>query len=388
MTCSDKFEKHFGITPDGEVFCPYRICPLGAHTDHNLGLVSGFALDTGVKIAFSSRDDGEIKVKSAQFGFEHGWNINQTPEIKTGDWADYLRGVTLELKKTYNPEYSINAYIDGAFCPGGLSSSAAVTLAFLNALCRVNHITFSEKEYITAAHNAEHNYVGVKCGTLDQSCEVLCRKNKLLFLDTLDGKYSLIEAKKEMKPYEIGIFSSGTGHRLANSKYNVRADELKSAAFSIKAFAGIEQCGFAETYMRDVDRDLFEKYKNHLPDSFGKRAEHWYAECDRVLKGVEAWENGNIDSFGSLMNQSGVSSINLWETGNEELSSLTHILSHTDGVYGARFSGAGFGGCCIAMTDPGEREDITLKVKNEYSRLFPDLEFTAYFCETGDGMKI
>ena len=191
-----------------------------------------------------------------------------------------------------------------------------------------------------------------------------------------------------MKPYEIGIFSSGTGHRLADSKYNVRADELKSAAFSIKAFAGVEQCGFAETYMRDVDRDLFEKYKNHLPDSFGKRAEHWYAECDRVLKGVEAWENGNIDSFGSLMNQSGVSSINLWETGNKELSSLTHILSHTDGVYGARFSGAGFGGCCIAMTDPGEREDITLKVKNEYSRLFPGLEFTAYFCETGDGMKI
>ncbi|MBQ6264816.1 MAG: GHMP kinase [Clostridia bacterium] len=388
MSCSDEFEKYFGCEPDGEVFCPYRVCPLGAHTDHNLGLVTGFALDKGITIAFSVCADGVIAVKSTQFETEEKWFVNGTPENRRGDWADYLRGVTVELKKNHTLDYGVNAFIEGSFSPGGLSSSAAVTLAFLNALCRANNIKLNEKEYINTAQNAERNYVGVMCGTLDQSCEILCRKDKLLFLDTLDGSYSLVQAGKNAKPYEIGLFFSGKGHRLVGSKYNSRADELKSAARALGEFAGIMNGDNRETVMRDIDRDVFELYKNRLTVNRRKRAEHWFGECERVKAGVEAWKNGDIERFGSLMNKSGKSSIELWETGSEELTALTEILTHTGGIYGARFSGAGFGGCCIALIDPAKHEEIAFTVKNEYSRLFPQLDFSAAFCESSDGMKI
>ena len=388
MKCSDEFEKYFGCEPDGEVFCPYRVCPLGAHTDHNRGLVTGFALDKGIGIAFSSQGDGETRVKSTSFEGEKRWNISSVPGSRQGDWADYMRGAAAELKKKHSLVYGLNAFIDGSFSSGGLSSSAAVTLAFLNALCKVNGIKLSEKEYIETAQNAERNYVGVMCGTLDQSCEVLCRKGKLLYLDTLDGSYDLVEAGDNAKPYEIGIFFSGLGHKLAGSKYNMRADELKSAAYAVKAFAGIEYGKFEETVMRDVEKQTFDKYKDRLPESFRKRAEHWFDECERVKKGVEAWRNGDSEAFGSLMNLSGLSSVKLWETGSEELTALTGILQKTDGVYGARFSGAGFGGCCVALTCPGKRDEIAFNVNKEYSRLFPQLEFSAAFCESSDGMKI
>ena len=388
MNCCDEFERYYGVNPDGEVFCPYRICPLGAHTDHNHGLVTGFALNEGVTVAYSACESGMITVKSAQFDTEEKWSIDSVPEIKQNDWADYLRGTTAELKKEHTLFCGLRVFINGSFASGGLSSSAAVTLAFLNALCRVNNINLDENGYIRTAQNAERNYVGVMCGTLDQSCEMLCRKDKLLFLDTLDGSYENIDAGKGMKQFEAGIFFSGSGHKLAGSKYNMRADELKSAAYLLKAFAGIEYGRFEETFMRDVDRDVFESYKNRLPDSFRKRAEHWFGECERVKSGIRAWKDGDIGRFGELVNQSGRSSIELWETGSEELTALTEILSHTDGVYGARFSGAGFGGCCIALTDTSKREEISFNVKKEYSRLFPQSELSVTFCKSGDGMKI
>ena len=210
MNCCDEFERYYCSEPDGEVFCPYRICPLGAHTDHNCGLVTGFALDKGVTVAFSVCENGDITVKSSQFETEEKWSINSVPETKQNDWADYLRGATAGLRKKHLLTNGVRAYISGSFAPGGLSSSAAVTLAFLNTLCRTNSILLSEEEYIVTAQNAERNYVGVMCGTLDQSCEILCRKDKLLYLDTLDGSYNLIEPGKSAKAFETGIFSAGS----------------------------------------------------------------------------------------------------------------------------------------------------------------------------------
>ena len=112
MKCSDEFEKYFGYEPDGEVFCPYRVCPLGAHTDHNRGLVTGFALDKGIGIAFSSREDGETRVKSTSFEGEKCWNISSVPGSRQGDWADYLRGAAAELKNKHSLVYGAKARKD------------------------------------------------------------------------------------------------------------------------------------------------------------------------------------------------------------------------------------------------------------------------------------
>ena len=170
----------------------------------------------------------------------------------------------------------------------------------------------------------------------------------------------------------------------------MRVDECRSAAYALKAFAGMEYGKFNETFLRDVPVETFEKYKDRLPENWRKRAEHWYSEFDRVQKGAEAWRNGDIDTFGRLSFESGHSSIYSYETGSPELKTLYDIMTRTDGIYGGRFSGAGFKGCCMALIDPSFRESIERKVEEEYLREFPALRGKYQFvvCNSSDGIKL
>ncbi len=273
---------------------------------------------------------------------------------------------------------------------GGLSSSAAVIITFLSALCNLNGIKLTEQELILIALEAENKYVGVSCGKLDQSCEVYSKKDHLLYMDIKDDSYELIPASSNMKPYEIAIFFSGLERSLASSKFNMRVDEAKSAAYSLMAFSGMEYGKFSDTVLRDVPRNVYEEYKEKLPENWRKRAEHWYTEFERVEAGAEAWRKGDIDIYGRLSFESGRSSVYNWETGSPELIELYEIMTHTDGIYGGRFSGAGFKGCCMALIDPSFEEKILEQVKNEYIKAFPHLKnkYSAYICNTADGVKL
>lgn len=240
------------------------------------------------------------------------------------------------------------------------------------------------------AKEAENKYVGVSCGKLDQSCEVYCKKDSLLYLDTKDDSYEIIEKPANMKPYKIAIFFSGVERNLAGSKYNMRIDELKSAAYALMAYEGVEYGKFDETFLRDVPVEVFHKHKDKLPETWRKRAEHWYSEMDRVEKAVSAWRNGDIEEYGRLSFESGRSSIESWETGSPELKKLYEIMLTTDGIYGGRFSGAGFKGCCMALIDPAFCESIESKVTAEYLKEFPELKdkFSVHFCDSADGVKL
>ena len=390
MRCVDVFEKQYKRSPDGVAFCPYRVCPLGAHVDHQHGKVTGFAIDKGIHIAYGVKRNGVIEVSSLQFDKRAQFHINAVPREKENDWADYLRGGAMALSQKYTLSVGLCCVIDGSLPIGGLSSSATVIIAFLSALCRVNGIAMSQNELIMMALKAENEYVGVSVGKLDQSCEVYSKKDHLLYLDTKDDSYELIPTAPNMKPYEIAIFFSGIERTLAGSKYNMRVDECRSAAYALKAYAGMEYGKFGETYLRDVPREVFETYKHKLPDTWCRRAEHWYNEYDRVLEGAEAWRRGDIETFGRLSFESGASSIGLWETGSPELIALYNIMKETDGVYGGRFSGAGFKGCCMALIDPAYRESIEKKVTEEYLKQFPMLEgkYSAHFSHSADGVDL
>ena len=132
------------------------------------------------------------------------------------------------------------------------------------------------------------------------------------------------------------------------------------------------------------------KHKDKLPENWRKRAEHWYTEYDRVQKGAEAWRRGDIEEFGRLSFESGRSSIYNWETGSPELKALYEIMTLTEGIYGGRFSGAGFKGCCMALIDPAYEESIKETVTREYLKAFPHLEgkYSVHICETADGVKL
>ena len=384
MHCGERFEMIYNRAPSATAFCPYRICPIGAHSDHNFGKITGLAIDKGIHIAYSPKHNGVIELVSLQFDQRAQWHISSTPEKKENDWADYLRGATIELAKRYPLTLGMSGVIEGTLPIGGLSSSAAVIIAFLAALCKVNRLHPSAHEIIMMALAAENNYVGVSCGKLDQSCEIYSLKNHLLYLDTKDDSYELIPENPQMKPCEIMIFFSGIERTLTGSKYNMRVDELRSAAYALKAFSGMEYGKFNETFLRDIPREVYVRYKDRLPESWAKRAEHWYTEYERVEAGAEAWRRGDIEEYGRLSFESGYSSIYNWETGSPELKKLYEIMTQTDGIYGGRFSGAGFKGCCMALVDPAFEESILEKVGRDYLAEFPSLEgkYSAHVCHS------
>ena len=390
MNSSTLFFNLYKRDPQNIAFTPYRICPLGAHVDHQLGKITGFAIDKGIHMAYGPKQNGVIEITSMQFEPRAQWHISSTPAERQGDWADHLRGATIALNARYPLRTGLCAVIDGELPIGGLSSSAAVIITFISALCSMNGITLSPAEMISISREAENKYVGVSCGKLDQSCEVYCRKNSLLYMDLRDDSYEIVPQIPDMKPYKIAIFFSGLERSLASSAYNMRVDEAKSAAYALKAYAGMEYGKFADTYLSDVPYSLFLEHGHKLPEPWRKRAEHYYTEMKRVEQGVEAWRRGDIAEFGRLSTESGYSSIHSWQTGSPELKKLYEIIASTDGVYGGRFSGAGFKGCCMALIDPAFEESIQETVKREYLKAFPNLsdKYSAHICSTADGVKL
>jgi len=389
MKCKQIFIEQYLREPIDIAFTPYRICPIGAHSDHQLGKITGMAINKGVHIAYGPKKNGVIELISLQFDKRAQFHISSVPETRQNDWADYLRGATIALGQRYNLTTGMCGVIEGELPIGGLSSSAAVIITFLSALCKVNNIHLSETEMIQIALSAENNYVGVSCGKLDQSCEVYCKKDHLLYMDLLDDSYELIPTNPDMKPYKIAIFFSGIERTLAGSKFNMRVDECRSAAYALKGYAGIEYGKFSETNLRDVPYEVYLKYKHRLPENWAKRAEHWYTEFDRVQRGAEAWRNGDLEEYGRLSFESGKSSIENWETGSPELKTLYEIMTKTKGIYGGRFSGAGFKGCCMALIDPKYEENIIKYVTEEYLKVFPELKdkYSVHICESADGAQ-
>ena len=390
MTAIDAFKRIYRKPPPYTAFTPYRVCPIGAHSDHQLGKITGFAIDKGIHIAYGPKENGVIEIQSVQFEKRAQWHVQATPAVRENDWADHLRGATIALCKRYPLRRGLCAVLCGELPIGGLSSSAAVIISFLSALSAMNGIRLSPEELIEISKEAENRYVGVSCGKLDQSCEVYCKKDYLLYMDLLDDSYELIPRHPDMRPYRIAIFFSGLERSLAGSAFNMRVDECRSAAYALKAYAGIEYGKFEETNLRDVPYEVYLRYRDRLPESWRRRAEHWYTEFDRVQRGAEAWRRGDIAGFGKLCFESGRSSICNWETGSPELKTLYEIMTRTEGIYGGRFSGAGFKGCCMALIDPAYEKSIKEAVTREYLKAFPKLEgrYSVHICESADGVHL
>lgn len=370
-------------------FCPYRLCPIGAHSDHQYGVVSGFAIDHGIEIAYVPSENGVVELQSLNFDGKVQFHIHDVPPLKQNDWADYLRGATLFLAKKYEMKNGIYAVICGSLPIGGLSSSAAVILAYLSALCKANQITLSKSELIEFALKAENRYVGVSVGKLDQSCEVYSKKDHLLYLDTKDETYELIPRNPDMKPFEFAVFFSGMERSLAGSAFNMRVDEMKAASYALKAFSGMEYGKFEDSRLRDVPREIFDRYQHKLPENWRKRAKHFYTEFERVNRGAQAWRNGDIEQFGKLSFESGYSSIYDYQSGSPELIAIYDIMLETDGIYGGRFSGAGYKGCCMALIDPSFEKQIAETVTERYLKRFPQYKgkFSVHFCKSADGCE-
>ncbi len=373
-----------------QLFSPYRICPLGAHVDHQHGLVSGFAFDSGIEFLFSATDTGKVEMCSLSFEGLMTFNVRREIDSKQNNWGDYLRGAVWSLQQDFQLQRGIRGVVKGSMPIGGLSSSAALLCGFVKALDKVNNLGLDKMQVIKYASMAERQYVGLNNGILDQACVVLCESEKLLYLDTDTSEYKILQFGDGRKslPFKIGIFFSGVTRKLTGTDYNLRVSECKTAAWIMQAYEDIPLKEMQDTRLRDVPEAMFEKHEEQMPSRFAKRARHFYSECDRVEAGVKAWEKGDIKEFGKLIFESCESSMNNYECGSPELIELYKIMRRTDGIYGGRFSGAGFKGACIALVDPKKEDSIRKFITEEYLKVFPQYRdsFKVFFCNTSNGV--
>ncbi len=403
------------------IFSPYRVCPLGAHVDHQHGLVTGFAIDKGVDLWFNINDEscqrskvegqrsetdsersslGHVHLESKTFDGVVDFEIDAPSQVREKNWGDYARGAKYALRKRFELTRGVTGVIQGSLPVGGLSSSAAVLIAYVMAFAKANDIKLRPFEIVKIASEAEREYIGLNNGLLDQACIALSKKNQLLFLDCdsdeyrvipFGGQKSKVEGQRSASelPFEIGIFFSGLTRNLVNSDYNLRVFECKTAAWNMLAYADQPLKTFDKTFLRDIPKESFDKTRDIMPARFARRAEHFYSEYRRVRQGVTAWETGNLQLFGKLSFDSCESSIHNYECGSPELIAIYNIMHKLPGVYGGRFSGAGFKGAVIALVDPKYKASIEQELTKQYLEQFPEYEktFKVFWVKPDDGAR-
>ncbi len=374
---------------DFHIFAPYRVCPIGAHVDHQHGLVTGFAIDRGVDLWFSPSADGQVSLDSLTFDGHIAFDVTKASQVKEHNWGDYARGAKYALRKRFVLRRGITGVVRGSLPVGGLSSSAAVLVAYVMALAKANDIEIQPFEIVKIASEAEREYVGLNNGILDQACIMLGRRDGLLFLDCDTNDYRVIPRHPAMPDFEIAIFFSGLTRSLVNSDFNLRVMECRAAAWNMLAYSDQPLKTLDKTFLRDVPKSIFEQTRERMPARFARRAEHFYSEYRRVRQGATAWETGNLPLFGRLSFDSCESSIHNYECGSPELIAIYTIMRSLSGVYGGRFSGAGFKGACIALVDPAQRDAIEGAMRERYLAQFPEYEqtFEIHFVRPNDGAR-
>ncbi len=366
----NRFERLRSILPGGcadfGIRSPLRICPIGAHVDHQGGLVTGMAIDRSVEMAAIATDQRVFRVSSEQFPGAAEVDLGMPCPKPRGDWADYLRAAVSIMQNEAELQRGVHAVISGDLPGTGLSSSAAVLVSFFLAMAEANEIVISPSRLVKLVQKAENTYIGLASGLLDPSIIVFSKMNTLTVIDCSDFDVSNIAADS-MPDFEIIVAFSGSTRQLVGTGYNSRVEECRQAAAELLKFEGHR----GAPVLREIEYSVFEDFGPHLAAGPRKRATHFFSEMQRVRDGIAAWREGDLEGFGALMTASGESSISNFESGTPDLITMHGLLRDSPGVFGTRFSGAGFGGSCIALVDPQATTSIIDSVRVAYCSAHP-----------------
>ena len=381
--------------PPGEVrvvISPYRICPLGAHVDHQRGIVTGMALDQAVLLAFAPAPEktrNRVVARSLNFEHEVQFDLDSIPPARPGDWGNYLRGAALALRQHCDGAIrrGISAVVDGQMPVGGLSSSAAVGVAYLLALEAANDLTVGIADNIELDRAIENGYIGLNNGILDQSVILASQRDRLLSLDCATQQWQTITGPRRAA-FAVLVFHSGITESLMTTGYNQRVAECREAAQLLLSAARTPVP--ENTVLRDVPEEVFRQLGVTLPLPLRKRATHFFTEQARVRAGLEAWQASDLTRFGQLVTQSGRSSMDNYECGSPQLIAIYELLAVTPGVFGARFSGAGFRGSCIALVEPARAVAIAAAVAEGYAQRHPAeaMRSALVLCDSDNGARL
>ena len=363
---------------------PGRVNLIGEHTDYNGGFVFPAALTLVTTVVARPRQDNKIRLIATDLEVMVEAYLNNLSVYKGLRWGNYQLGVADELIKAgYKVKGCDLMFEDKVPLGSGLSSSAAIELATAIALVSLGDGSYGRTKQIDMiemaliSQRAEHNYVGVKCGIMDQFASAMGKKNHAIFLDCRDLSYELVPI--ELEGHSLVLSNTNKKRSLGEGKYNERRAQCEEGLDILKKVIP------EAAYLRDVSCSDFEKYKHLLTDDvIKKRVEHVVYENQRVLDSVEALKEGDLVLFGELMNQSHDSLKNLYEVTGIELDTLVEEARKLKGVLGSRMTGAGFGGCTVSLVENSMIDEFINTVGSAYKdKIGHDASF--YISEIGDG---
>lgn len=352
------FEKLYKKEPEVLCFAPGRVNLIGEHTDYNGGHVFPCAINLGIYCAAAKRSDRKLRLYSSDFS-KSGISEYDIDDMKpVGYWTDYPAGVIKAFAAFgYKLESGADLFFSGDIpCGAGLSSSAALESAVCIVLKELFFIPVTKQESALIGQFAENRFVGVNCGIMDQFASLMGRKDSALLIDTntLDYRYY------PLGDVSLVIVNSGVKHSLASSAYNQRRKECESASGELGVSA-----------LCSLSPEKFEIKKNMIKDDVcRRRAKHAVYENSRTLEAASALENGDIKEFGRLMKMSHISLRDDYEVSCKELDFLAESAWQIKGVYGARMTGGGFGGCTVNLVRQSVSEEFISVISSEYEEHF------------------
>ncbi len=367
------FEGRFSVLPSLVVRAPGRVNLIGEHTDYNDGFVLPMTIDRAIWIALRPRDDGEVHAHALDFDEKTSFALDGLERSDAG-WAEYLKGVAWSLQEA---DYGLRGW-EGVFAGdvprgAGLSSSAALELATARAFAAVSDLPWDPKPMARLCQRAENDWVGMRCGIMDQMISAAGRADHALLIDCRSLE---TEAVPLPPGTVVVVLDTATRRGLVDSVYNERRARCEAAAEAL----GVQA-------LRDVSVEQLDIHAAELDEITRRRARHVVTENARTLQAVEAMRQGDAAGMGRLMNASHASLRDDFEVSSEELDAMVACARGEGSCNGARMTGAGFGGCALALVDADAADTFAEAVVvcyREKTGIVPSV----YVCKATEGAQV
>jgi galactokinase len=358
---TERFREVYGTSPSGTFRAPGRVNLIGEHTDYNDGFVMPAAIEFYSYAAIGERADHTLSVYSEQFHQSVEFSIAHLAGPPRKHWSDYVRGVAAVLRDEGYPLRGANLVIDGQVPIGsGLSSSAAIEVSTALALTSLGGVTIPLLEVARLCQRAENTYTGARCGIMDQFVSCFGKQDHALMLDCRS-----LEATYLQLPPNVCLVICNTmvRHELATGEYNERRASCERVVETIAKFRPEVRA------LRDLTLEDLEHYQNQISSVDFRRCRHVITENDRVKDAKAALESADLARFGELMYLSHDSLDQDYEVTCRELNIMVKLAREFEGVYGARMTGGGFGGCTITLVESKVVPEFQATVAREYEKL-------------------
>lgn len=373
-----KFQELFAQEPL-IVRSPGRINLIGEHTDYNSGFVLPAAINKAIYLGIQKRNDGLIKMHSLDFQDDFECDI-ETIKPSGKLWPDYLLGVVEQIQKKNQLSRGFNIVFGGDIPPGaGLSSSAALECATAYGLNHIFNLSYEKIDLVRLAQAAENEFVGVKCGVMDQFASTFGKKNQLIRLDCQSLEYTYVPFKADN--IQIVLFDTRVKHSLASSAYNERRAQCEQGV------KWIQELHPEVNSLRDANEEMLLKYVKPKNQKIYERCTFIIAEIQRLLDGCIDLENNDLQRFGKRMFETHSGLRDLYEVSCEELDLLVGLVENDPNVIGARMMGGGFGGCTINLVKSTALENLIEKVSSAFYAK-TGTEILTYLVDIEDGTSL